>query len=36
MTKALIVIDIQNDYFPNGAFPLWDTENVLGNIERAI
>jgi nicotinamidase-related amidase len=36
MTKALIVIDIQNDYFPNGAFPLWDTENVLGNIEHAI
>lgn len=36
MTKALIVIDIQNDYFPNGAFPLWDTETVLSKIERAI
>ena len=22
MTRALIVVDIQNDYFPGGAFPL--------------
>ncbi|MCA2465681.1 cysteine hydrolase, partial [Vibrio alginolyticus] len=22
--SALLVIDIQNDYFPNGRFPLWN------------
>ena len=33
---ALIVIDIQNDYFPDGQFPLWNTEVVLGKIESAI
>jgi len=36
MKKALIVIDLQNDYFPNGLFPLWNTETVLTNIEQAI
>ena len=36
MTKALLVIDLQNDYFPGGKFPLWNTEAVLENIERAI
>ncbi len=36
MTKALLVIDLQNDYFPGSKFPLWNTEAVLGNIERAI
>jgi nicotinamidase-related amidase len=34
--KALLVIDLQNDYFPGGKFPLWNTEAVLGNIEQAI
>ncbi len=24
--RALIVIDLQNDYFPDGKFPLWNTE----------
>ncbi|MDF5306904.1 cysteine hydrolase, partial [Vibrio parahaemolyticus] len=24
--SALLVIDIQNDYFPNGRFPLWNTD----------
>ena len=33
---VLLVIDLQNDYFPGGKFPLWNTEAVLGNIERAI
>ena len=36
MKKALLVIDIQNDYFPNGKFPLWNTENTLNNVEKAI
>src|SRR5271165_4931672 len=36
LPKALIVIDLQNDYFPGGKFPLWNTEAVLHNIERAI
>ena len=36
MTQALLVIDLQNDYFPGGKFPLWNTEVVLENIERAI
>ncbi len=36
MKKALLVIDLQNDYFPGGKFPLWNTDVVLQNIERAI
>ena len=36
MTKALLVIDIQNDYFPGGKFPLWNPEVVLEKIEQAI
>ena len=36
MSKALLVIDIQNDYFPDGRFPLWNSDVVLSNIERAI
>ncbi|MDF2678474.1 MAG: isochorismatase [Bacillota bacterium] len=36
MKKALIVIDIQNDYFANGKFPLWNAENTLINVEKAI
>lgn len=34
--RALIVIDIQNDYFPDGKFPLWQPEAVLARIEQAI
>lgn len=36
MKKALIVIDLQNDYFTNGKFPLWNAENTLDNAEKAI
>jgi nicotinamidase-related amidase len=34
--RALIVIDVQNDYFEGGKFPLWNTEVTLANIESAI
>jgi nicotinamidase-related amidase len=33
---ALIVIDLQNDYFPDGKFPLWNAEGVLACVEAAI
>lgn len=33
---ALIVIDVQNDYFPEGHFPLWNAEATLSKIEQAI
>ena len=36
MSKALLVIDLQNHYFPEGKFPLWTTELVLTNVEHAI
>ncbi len=34
--KALIVIDLQNDYFPGGNFPLWSSDEVLSRVETAI
>lgn len=33
---ALVVIDVQNDYFEGGAFPLWNTERTLAATEQAI
>lgn len=36
MRQALIVIDVQNDYFPNGNFPLWNADETLTHIELAI
>ncbi len=36
MQKALLVIDLQNDYFPEGLFPLWNSDATLGTIEQAI
>jgi nicotinamidase-related amidase len=33
---ALIVIDLQNDYFPGGAFPLAGTDAALAAVLRAI
>jgi len=34
--KALVVIDLQNDYFPGGAFPLWNAEATLCNVVDAV
>ncbi len=34
--RALVVIDLQNDYFSDGKFPLWNAEAILENIEQAI
>ena len=34
--RALIVIDLQNDYFPDGKYPLWNSEAVLDNCVAAI
>jgi len=34
--SALIIIDVQNDYFPAGAFPLADTDSTLAAIQLAI
>lgn len=36
MNRALLLIDLQNDYFPGGAFPLWNTDAVLANVERSV
>lgn len=34
--RALLVIDLQNDYFPGGNYPLWNAEATLDVVERAI
>lgn len=34
--QALLVIDIQNDYFPGGRFELWEPEITLARIESAV
>lgn len=33
---ALVVIDVQNDYFEGGAFPLWNAGPALAATEKAI
>ncbi len=33
---ALLVIDVQNDYFEKGAYPLWNTEACLSAIKESI
>lgn len=33
---ALLLIDLQNDYFPGGRYPLWNTGPVLAASEAAI
>ena len=34
--RALVVIDVQNDYFEGGAFTLWNAEQALAATEKAI
>jgi nicotinamidase-related amidase len=36
VSQALLLIDLQNDYFPGGAFPLWNAEGVLANVEALV
>lgn len=36
MTRTLLVIDVQNDYFPGGALPLWQAEETESRIVAAI
>lgn len=36
MTRALVVIDIQNDYFPGGVLPLFEAEAVEDRVVQAI
>lgn len=36
MSQTLIVIDVQNDYFPGGKFELWNTEQTLESCLKAI
>ncbi|MGL5149368.1 MAG: cysteine hydrolase family protein [Clostridium sp.] len=36
MKRALVIIDMQMDYFPSGNFPLWNTDEVLRNVKRAV
>jgi nicotinamidase-related amidase len=33
---VLLVIDLRNDYLPEGKVPLWNTDTTLQNIEEAI
>ncbi len=32
MKTALLLIDLQKDYFPGGKFPLWNSEDTLSNV----
>ena len=36
MGKALLIIDLQNDYFQGGHYPLWNADGTLEHIESAI
>jgi nicotinamidase-related amidase len=36
MTRALVVIDLQLDYFPGGNYPLWNADGTLQNVLAAV
>lgn len=36
MTRTLLVIDVQNDYFPGGVLPLWQAEETEARIVHAL
>jgi nicotinamidase-related amidase len=36
MSRALVIVDIQNDYFPGGAFPLVEPERAVSAARRAL
>lgn len=36
MTRTLLVIDVQNEYFPGGALPLWQAEETEARIVLAL
>ena len=36
MSKTLVVIDVQNDYFADGSYPLWQAEAVAERTKAAI
>lgn len=36
MSTAVLLIDLQNDYFPEGKYPLWNTEKTLSNVLNLI
>jgi nicotinamidase-related amidase len=36
MARALLIIDIQRDYFPGGAYPLVEPERAAGNARRLL
>lgn len=36
MSRTLLVIDIQNDYFAGGALPLWEAERVEARVVAAM
>jgi len=36
VSRALLVIDVQNDYFAGGNFPLWNMDAALERVEQAI
>lgn len=36
MITAILIIDIQNDYFPDGKYPLWNTDSTLKNVLQLI
>lgn len=36
MNKALVIIDAQNDYLPDGRFPLWNIDETLKHISDKI